>query len=199
MSPRYDDEWVARILDTDNRLGAGSPHDLLAGFGLAQHHTLVDLGCGPGFFALPAATIVGPQGRVYAVDVEQKMLDLVDRRATSEGHRNIRTVLGSEREVPLSDKIADRAICALALHYPSDPAGRVDMVQEIARLLRPGGRVLIINWVPQSDDDSGTRMSAAESALVLRQTGFEPDEPQPLGEDQYTITATRLPSEGDAI
>ena len=73
------------------------------------------------------------------------------------------------------------------------------MVREIARLLRPGGRVLIINWVPQSDDDSGTRMSAAESASVLRQTGFEPDEPQPLGEEQYTITATRLASEGDAI
>ena len=42
-------------------------------------------------------------------------------------------------------------------------------------------------------------MSQSYRPLVVRQTGFEPDEPQPLGEEQYTITATRLASEGNAI
>ena len=65
------------------------------------------------------------------------------------------------------------------------------MVGDIARLLAPEGRVLIVNWIPQTGDD-GSRLSAAETQGMLRQAGFEPDEPQPLGEKQYTITARRL-------
>lgn len=191
MSPRYDDEWVAGLLDADGRLGGTSPQDLLARVGLRRRQTVIDYGCGPGFLTLAAAAIVGPLGRVYAVDIEKKMLDLVDRRATSAGHRNILTVFSSGQRVPLSDQIADWAICVQVLHCPQQLADRIDMVGDIARLLAPEGRVLIVNWIPQTGDD-GSRLSAAETQGMLRQAGFEPDEPQPLGEKQYTITARRL-------
>ena len=99
--------------------------------------------------------------------------------------------LAPGKRVPLSDQIANWAICVQVLHYPQQLAGRIDMVGDIARLLAPEGRVLIVNWIPQTGDD-GSRLSAAETQKMLRQAGFEPDEPQPLGEKQYTITARRL-------
>jgi SAM-dependent methyltransferase len=121
------------------------------------------------------------------------MLDLVERRATSNGHQNVHTVLSTGQRVPLADGIADFALCVLVLHYPEDLAGRVGIVREIARLVRPGGAVLIINWTPQAGDDTGSRLPSEEMAAILRGAGFKPDGPHPRGESQYTITARRLP------
>ena len=194
MSPRYDEEWVARLLDAEDRLGTTDPREFLAASGLSERQAVVDFGCGPGFFTLPAATIVGPLGRVYAVDVEQKMLDLVGRTATSNGHQNVHTVLSTGQGVPLADGIADFAICVLVLHYPEDLAGRVGIAREIARLVRPAGALLIVNWTPQEGDDNGSRLSSEQMAAILRGAGFEPDAPRPRGESQYAMTARRIPS-----
>ena len=193
MSPRYDEEWVARLLDAEDRLGTADPQEFLAASGLSERHAVVDFGCGPGFFMLPAATIVGPLGRVYAVDIEQKMLDLVERKAINNGHHNVHTVLSTGQSLPLADGIADFALCVLVLHYPKDLVGRVGIVREIARLVRPAGALLIINWTPQEGLDSGSRLLSEQMAMILWGAGFEPDAPRSRGESQYAMIARRLP------
>ena len=196
MSPRYDDDWVATMLDAESRQGELTPEELLRSAGLGEGQTVIDVGCGPGFLTLPAAAVVGRLGRVYAVDVEQQMLDLVQRRAASEGVDNIETVLSPGDLVPLEDQTGDYAICGLVLHYPDELARRVDMARDIARLLRPGGRALLIEWAPQPDDDPDQRMGPEEMATVLREAGLEGGGPKPLGEKQYTMVARRPISEG---
>ena len=85
MSPRYDAEWIGNLLDTERRLGGVGPEEFLKNAGLRSGDTVVDVGCGPGFMTLPAAELVGPNGRVYAVDIKQPMLNLVDTRAAEAG------------------------------------------------------------------------------------------------------------------
>ena len=58
MAPRYDDDWIASLMDLDKRVGAASPEELLSGCSLKAGDTVVDLGCGPGLFSIAAANQV---------------------------------------------------------------------------------------------------------------------------------------------
>ena len=101
MSPRYDGDWTASMLDAEGRLGSTIPEELLVGVGLSERQTVVDFGCGPGFLTVPAAKVVGPLGRVYAVDIEQRMLDVVEARAADAGVENVSAVLSPGGKTPL--------------------------------------------------------------------------------------------------
>ena len=191
MSPRYDDEWIAAMLDREGRFGRVRPEDLLVDTGLRESQIVVDVGCGPGLLTLAAASVVGPAGKVYAVDTEQKMLDLVDSRAKDAGLENVAPVASQGQPVPLPDESVDYAICSLVLHYPDAFDDRVDMALELARLLRVKGRLLVIEWVPQEGDDPASRLAQDDAEKILRQAHLHVGKPLRLGERQYAIVATR--------
>ena len=189
MSPRYDGDWTATMLDAEGRLGSTIPEELLAGIGLSERQTVVDFGCGPGFLTVPAAKVVGPLGRVYAVDIEQRMLDVVEARAADAGVENVSAVLSPGGKTPLADGIADFVVCGLVIHDAPGPEGRVELAREAGRMLRSSGRMLVIEWTPQPGDDKSRRMTSEETTRVLLDAGFELDEPKPLGNRQYMIVA----------
>ncbi len=194
MSPRYDQKWIESMLNTETRLGTTSPEILLTSTGLGPGQTVADIGCGPGLFTTPAAHVVGPQGRVYAVDTEQTMLDLVDARSAEEGLAHVVTVLSDGNMIPLPDSVVDYAICGLLLHDRPDFTGRVAMARDIRRTVQPGGRILVIEWTPQSGDERGRRLTPEETGDILSAARLDFEGPHPLGERQYMMTATR-PSE----
>ena len=190
MSPRYDDEWVEKMLAPE-RLGDMTPREFLVGNGLRREQAVIDYGCGPGFFTMPAAEIVGSSGRVYAVDIEQEMLDLVESRATAAGQQNVTTVLNADGRVPLPDRIADYAICGLVLHYRPDHAGRFKMVEDIRRLLCPGGKALILERLPRDGGEPTQQVASKEVASILGRLSMEFDAPRPFREGQYIVIASR--------
>ena len=116
---------------------------ILRAAGVVAGQIFVDLGAGPGFFALPAARLVGEGGRVYAVDVEPSMLDVCRRRAEEAGLTGIETVHSAETQIPLPDATADRVLIAFVLHEADDIAA---LLREAARLLRPGGEIAVAEW-----------------------------------------------------
>ena len=191
MSPRYDAEWIGNMLDTDNRLGGLPPSEFLKSAGLSRGDTVVDVGCGPGFMTLPAAELVGPTGRVYAVDIERRMLELVDRRAAEAGLGNVTTVFNAGDGIAVPDCVADLALCGLVLHYFPDEAGRESLVRDIGRMMRSGGRCLFIEHVPQPADDPKERMNPEAMTNLLERAGFETGEPRDLIERQYLLIATK--------
>ena len=65
------------------------------------------------------------------------------------------------------------------------------MVRDIVRLVRPEGHILVIEWVPQTDDDRSRRLTPEETAAVLHEAGLVFEGPHPLGEKQYMILAKR--------
>jgi ubiquinone/menaquinone biosynthesis C-methylase UbiE len=184
--PRFDDDWIDFILRPDRR--ESPPADaLLDLIGVDVGAVLADIGCGPGFLTLPAARRVGLNGKVYAIDVEPKMLELVSQAAAAEQLTNVECRQSSGLPIPLGDAVADVTICALVLHDLDDPHA---LARELARVTRPSGHIAIIEWTPAVDDARRNRVPPEVTARLLRAVGREPNPPVHLSNHQYLIVAS---------
>lgn len=189
---RYDADWIDSMLRPERR-GAFPAEHTLAELALGRGSVVADVGCGPGFYTLPAARLVAPDGRVYAIDLEPRMTERVQQRAALEGLGNIvETIRGDRARIPLDDEVADLTIAALLLH---DLAERPAMVRDLARVTRAGGRVVAIEWTPEPDDTRPNRLTPDQTRGLLRDGGLHPDQPRRIGEKQYLVVA-RKPARG---
>lgn len=108
---------------------------------------LVDLGAGDGFISRFAAPFVK---KVIAVDISGEMLRELRRKAKSDGLRNIETLESDARDVPLADSSVDMVCANMYLHHIEQPE---IALQEIYRILKPGGMVFLADLYEHSDDD----------------------------------------------
>src|SRR5262245_50221747 len=116
-------EWLSWLLTNPlRREGAGSA-PVLSRLGLRPGMRVLDVGCGPGRVSIPAARLVGPQGEVVAVDVQDAMLKKLQRQAAARGVANIRTILGPIESAALEPGSYDRAVLVQAPQpLPTAPA-----------------------------------------------------------------------------
>lgn len=114
------------------------PDKLLKAAGLGPGQRVMEVGCGPGYFTLPAAKIVGEQGLVYAIDVHPKAVQRVQRKVTESGVRNVQILLKNASSTGLPDQCIDRAFI---FGMPRVVGGQEKVITEIRRLLRPGGEL----------------------------------------------------------
>ena len=184
---RYDADWIASMLDPARR-GSPPAEETIARLGVRPGQVVADVGCGPGFFTLPLARRVWPGGRVYAIDIEPRMLDIIRARAADEGLNGIETRCAAEEGIPLDSGMVDLALCGLVLH---DLADRASMGAELARVVRPGGRVAVIEWMPASGEERPNRLSPEETARLLAAAGLCVEGSEPVGTRQYLVVATR--------
>ncbi|MDP2645247.1 MAG: methyltransferase domain-containing protein [Desulfobacterales bacterium] len=112
-----------------------------------QGMTVLDIGAGTGYFALPLARAALPGGRVYAVDTSQKMLDLMEQGTGRP--ENIHAVLSREASIPLEDALADLIFLSAVSHEFED---RPVMLKEMQRLGKPGARHVVIDWNQRTPD-----------------------------------------------
>ena len=180
---RYDPEWIAKLLDPERKLGSLTAREFLFEAGLGPEMTLVDYGSGPGYFTLAAAEIVGKQGTVYALDIEPRMVRLARDRASEAGLQNVEALLIDGAEAPLPGAVADLAVCSLVFHYREDREARLALAQDIGRLLKPGGRTVVVQW-----ED---RFTYEETAELLASGGLECQGPYATAENQYKVLATK--------
>ncbi len=106
----------------------------------------VDLGSGPGFYSLALAKLVGPSGRVYAVDIQKELLSKLQTDAQKEGLHNIKLIWGDldlENSSTLDDNYADRVVLANVLFQIEN---KDNLISEAYRILRPGGKLLFVDW-----------------------------------------------------
>ncbi len=115
---------------------------LIANLPLEDSSVVADIGAGTGFFSFPVARRV-PAGRVFAVDIQQEMLDIIERRKAKGGGSNIETVLGSTTNPNLPAETVDLAFIVDAYHEFSYP---LEMSQAIFSALKPGGRLVLIEY-----------------------------------------------------
>ncbi|MCL6595541.1 MAG: methyltransferase domain-containing protein [Firmicutes bacterium] len=170
--------------------------EMLAGDGAGG--VLVDVGAGTGFFALAAARHL-PFARVVAVDRQADMVAHVRERARGEGLGNVEAVQGEAEALPLADGSADAALFSMVLHDISRPERAL---AEAARVLRPGGRLLLVELRPGATDKGPPPEILFEphrlDALV-EGSGYAINRrwhgPGPL----YRLKARRSGAEGDAV
>ena len=102
MPQKFDIRQRQELL-SEQREATLHPDALLRRLGLARGDTVADIGCGPGFFTLPAADIVGDEGVVLAADIQGEMLSAIRSRAAEHGLTNVHVVKTSDKEIPIPD------------------------------------------------------------------------------------------------
>ena len=105
-----------RFHDERERRGWQNPEAILLDIGLTPRYTFIDVGCGDGFFTLPAARLVGEKGSVYAVDEDSDAVDRLNRKAALEGLTNIRSKAAGAEETVLCEACADIVFFGIVLH-----------------------------------------------------------------------------------
>lgn len=129
--------WLAWTVERDNPFtSATRAASLIEASGLKPGMKVLDLGCGPGRLAIPAAAAVMPGGEVLAVDLQPAMLRRAQARAASAGTGNIRFLQAAIGEGRLGSGEFDRAFLVTVLGEIPD---RAAALAEIFRALKPGG------------------------------------------------------------
>ena len=116
---------------------------LLAALKVKPGDTVCDLGCGNGFYTLKLAKLVGPRGRVLAVDIQREMLKLLTGRAADERITNIEPVLGTIVDPKLPQGKVDLVLLVDVYHEFSNPE---QMLAAIRKSLKPTGRIALAEF-----------------------------------------------------
>lgn len=192
MAHKFDPTHKEHLHDPERRTWQ-DPDAILGAFGVAPGMVVADVGCGTGYFALPAAARVGPEGRVYAVDMQEEMLWSLQDRLHQEGVRNVLPVLSLEDVIPLPDATADAALLVNALHELRGDG----TLGEIWRLLRPGGFLGVVDWKREPMERGPPpdhRLSLGEARNRLEGLGFRPKAVE-VGPYHYGFRAERPPED----
>jgi ubiquinone/menaquinone biosynthesis C-methylase UbiE len=104
---------------------------------------VADVGAGSGFMTELFAKMVGPSGRVYAVDINPKLLELITQRAAKDGLKNIQTVLDNDKSSELPPNSVDIIFLCDTYHHFEFPKA---MLASMLRALRPGGQVVLVEF-----------------------------------------------------
>ena len=133
------------LLEAPDRAAWQKPEQIMDALGIADGSHVADIGAGAGWFTTRLARRVGPNGVVYAQDVQRQMLDAIRRRVTREGLANVRTVLG-EGSVPNLPHNALDAVLVVDSYQEVNPPDRVTFLRNLATGLKAGGRIGIVNY-----------------------------------------------------
>lgn len=146
-----------------------------AGFSTGQ--TIIDVGCGPGYATLDLAEIVGPAGRVIAVDRSRRFLDALDARRRKRQLDNITIVESDLDDAAFDAGVADGAWCRWVLAFVQRPR---DLLGRVARALKPGGVFVSHEYFDYATWRTLPRSPAFEEFVTAtianwRRSGGEPD------------------------
>ena len=112
------------------------PYRVLEDAGLKPEQHVLEVGCGPGFFTVPAARIAGEEGSVCALDINPLALERVRQRIEKEGVTNVTTILADAAQTGLPDQSFDLVFVFGLDHAIGDVDG---IMAELHRLLKPAG------------------------------------------------------------
>ena len=181
----------AHRLENPERLLWLPPQELSTRLGLQPGMVIADIGAGTGFFALPFARAVAPEGKVWAVDLQPEMLALLEEKLRQESAPpNISPLQGSASATGLTDHGCDLALLANIWHELDDSA---DVLSEMRRILRPSGRIAILDWRADLPSPPGPpqhhRVSADAVEEALRSGGWREVTASPFGTYSHLVTA----------
>jgi ubiquinone/menaquinone biosynthesis C-methylase UbiE len=177
-------------LESPERYKILPPFKTLKVMCLKEDDIMIDIGCGTGYFTLPASEITGPSGKVIGVDISQEMLDEVRSKINGIGH-NIELVLSNSAELPVRDSQATFALLSNVLHEAEDMMG---MLAEASRVLKPGGRLAIIEW-EKTEMPVGPpiehRLHHEEIMKMVMDSGFTMAKISPAGDYHIACSAVK--------
>ena len=136
--------------------------------GVKQGDTVLEMGCGPGFFTETLSAVAGENGKVYAQDVEEKMLKRVRAKLPCFGFKNVTLLLSNSSSLPLGDGVCDAVFCANVLEEIYRENELAGTIKEIHRVLKKPGILIIKEHRP-----GNTRKIMEEVKKAFLTLGYE--------------------------
>ncbi|PIZ58007.1 hypothetical protein COY23_00850 [bacterium (Candidatus Torokbacteria) CG_4_10_14_0_2_um_filter_35_8] len=170
------------------------PEKILNEVGLKIGKTVADLGCGTGFFVIPAAKILGPEGKIYAIDIQKLDLAEVEANARIFGFKNIEYLQG-DLEKEGSTKIPDASLdFVIVSNVLSQTENDETVLLEAAKFLKPEGKFLLIDW-----EDTNTpfgpprekRLSKDDALSLASSLGFSLEKETDAGMYHYGLVFSK--------
>lgn len=170
-----------------------APESNIAQLGLREGDHVADLGAGVGFYAAAAGQAVGTSGMVYAVEVQKDLLDRLDKDVKAKGVHNVKVVWG-DIEHPGGTRLREDSIdVVLVCNILFQIHDRAGFMAEVKRILKPGGRVLVIDWF-ESFGNLGPAPDAVVTVDVAKKLfsdhGFGEPKDIKAGEHHYGFVVT---------
>ena len=163
------------LLEGPDRDAWQKPDQIMDALAIADGASVADIGAGAGWFTIRLARRVGPNGKVYAQDVQRQMLEAIRRRVSREGLRNVETRLGagSNPNLPIGGLDA-----VLVVDVYPEVEDRVTFLRNLAAALKRSGRIGIVNYKPGNGGpgpvgNEGVRVEATIVEADARAAGLQ--------------------------
>jgi SAM-dependent methyltransferase len=153
------------LLEGPDREEWQKPEQIMDDLGIADGMKVADVGAGSGWFTIRLARAVGPNGVVYAQDLQSEMVTAISRRVNRLGLRNVRVVQGREDDPNLPIGMLD-AVLVVDVFPEVDVTKRDEFLKQLAAALKPRGRIGIVNYKPGAGGPGPDSASRVDSALV---------------------------------
>ncbi len=192
MNQRTFEPSKAHRLDDPQRLIWMPPGEVIERLGVTPGMVVADIGAGTGFFALPFSRAVDQTGAVWAIDLQPEMLRFLEEKLKRESSsENIRLHEGDAAHTGLPDGVCDLAFLANLWHELDD---RNAVLAEMRRILRPGGRIAILDWRNDVTYPPGPpldhRVAADRAEATLSGAGWRNVSSGLLGPYSYLLIAS---------
>ena len=179
-------DYIERM-DRPGRVAGLKIDEVIEKLQLKPGDIVADVGSGSGAFSIPMARAIGPNGTLYAVDIDQEMIDFVGDRAKKAGLENVRIVLGEYADPKLPVRDLDVAFFHRVLHMIEL---RQAYVNAVAKYLKPDGRIVIIEKEPEESNNwMWLRRSDVDSWMAA--IGFYPAERFGVFDDKWFVSYQR--------
>lgn len=178
-------------LDNPRRRELLPPKETLLKLGLKKDDIVADIGCGIGYFSIPAAQIVGEAGKVFALDISAEMLEETKKAALTNGISNIEVVQSSETALPLPDESVSYCFISNVLHEADD---KTALVREMARILKSNGKLVVIEWNDNVEDwgpPADHRLKSSDVIKFIQAEKLQPEEPIDISGCFYAIISRK--------
>ncbi|MFL0246299.1 class I SAM-dependent methyltransferase [Candidatus Clostridium stratigraminis] len=174
-------------LDNPERRRIMPPEETLKKFNIKDDGVLLDVGCGIGYFTIPAAKIL-ENNKVIGIDIMPEILEIAKEKA--EGRRNVEFKESKEYSFPIEDNSVKYVLIGNVIHEVED---KIKYFKEVKRVLKKDGYLLIIDW-DKKEMKMGPpvheRISKEEMTELCRQVGFKETENIDISSTHYGIKAT---------
>jgi ubiquinone/menaquinone biosynthesis C-methylase UbiE len=190
LGARSTEEWL-KTLDGARRVSSLKVPEVVAALQLQPGQVVADIGAGSGVFTLPLAKPLGKSGKVYAVDIEQGLVDHIAKKAQEEKATNVVGVLGKFTDPALPARDVDLAFIADVLHHIEN---RAEYLMNLAPYLKPGGRIAVIDFHPElgpHKNDKSLQITRAETQAWMAAVGLKPVAEHKLYDDKWFVVYGR--------
>jgi len=189
------------LLEAPDRDDWNKPEQIMDALGIADGAVVADLGAGGGWLEIRLARRVGPNGIVYAEDIQPQMIEAINRRMQHEGLANVRTVMGTPTDPQLPSGL-DAVLIVNGyreMYDPQIPKQILTFLNNVAKSLKPQGRLGVADFLPGGGGPGPAAEDRVNPDTVIRaaeRAGFKLQKREVVPPFQFVLVFTKVPPAG---